>query len=100
MPINSKVDWSNVKFKQRVFMPNGIVQCPFCGVYFIPHEMSWKGSSQKNNLGLFKEHYTCNCISCKKSFKLDEVRKIFPNKFVAQLVYRATPFDYSESHTL
>lgn len=98
--IGSKVNWQDMKYKQRVYMPNSLVQCVWCGCFFVPRDLHWTGSSQNSKLNLFKEHYTCKCISCGKSFKFDEVRRVMPNKFVASLLYTSTPFDMSESHTI
>lgn len=98
--IDTKINWQDQKFKQRVFMPNSLTQCPMCGSYIIPRNLKWVGSSQDTKLGLFREHYLCSCVGCKKQFKLDEVRKVFHNKPVAQLLYVATDFNYSESHTI
>ena len=98
--IDTKINWQDPKFKQRVFMPNSLTQCVWCGVFFVPRNLKWTGSDQDLKLGLFKEHYTTTCISCHKEFKYDEVRKIFNNKPTATLVYCSTPFDMSESHTI
>lgn len=98
--IDSLINWQDTKFKQRVYMPNNLVQCVWCGSYFIPKNLHWIGSSQDSKLKLFKEHYNCQCPGCKKQVKLDEVRKVMPNKFVASLLYVATNFDYSTSQTL
>lgn len=98
--IGSKVNWQDTKYKQRVYMPNSLIQCPHCACYFVPKNLHWTGSSQDSKLKLFKEHYTCECIGCHKQVKFDEVRKVMPNKFVASLLYVATNFDYSTSQTL